>query len=148
MTLKERLKEDIKEAMKAKDALRLSTLRLLTSAIKYKEIEAHKELDDEGVMDVMNTAVKQRRDSIEQYEKAGRTDLAEQEKAELAIIQTYMPEQLGRDQIEALVKEAAAEVGAAGPKDMGKLMKALMPKVKGRADGKLVNEVVKAVLGG
>ncbi|MBI5190335.1 MAG: GatB/YqeY domain-containing protein [Nitrospirae bacterium] len=148
MTLKERLKEDIKEAMKAKDALRLSTLRLLTSAIKYKEIEAHKELDDEGVTDVMGTAVKQRRDSIEQYEKAGRTDLAEQEKAELAIIQAYMPEQLGRDQIEAIVKEAAAEVGAAGPKDMGKLMKALMPRLKGKADGKLVNEAVKAILGG
>lgn len=148
MTLKERLREDVKEAMKAKETLRLSTLRLLNSAIKNKEIDTRKELDDAGVMDIMATAVKQRRDSIEQYSKAGRTDLADQESAELAIIQAYMPEQLGQEQIDALVRETAAEVGAEGPKDMGKLMKALMPKVKGRADGKVVGEVVKAVLGG
>ena len=148
MSLKERLKTALIDAMKAKDAGRVSTIRLLNSTIKYKEIEAKGELDDEGVIAVMATAVKQRRESIEQYEKANRQDLADKEKAELVIIQGFMPQQMGRDEVAALVKEAVTETGAAGPKDMGKVMKALMSKVKGRADGKLVNELVKEILGG
>ena len=148
MSLKERLKEELKVAMKARDELKVSTIRLVNSVIKNKEIDTRKELDDEAVLAVLSTSAKQRRESIEQYEKAGRTDLADKEKAELAILQTFMPEQLGSEEIEKLVREAAAETGAAGPKDMGKLMKALMPKVKGKADGKLVNEIVKGVLGG
>jgi len=147
MALKEKLKADLVVAMKAKDAERVSTIRLLTSAIKNKEIDSRKELDDEGVLAVLSTAVKQRRDSIEQFEKAGRTDLSDKEKAELEIIQAYMPQELGRDEIAAFVKEAVSETGASGAKDMGKVMKALMPKVKGRADGKLVNELVKEILG-
>ena len=105
-------------------------------------------MDDEGVLSVLSTSAKQRRESIEQYEKAGRQDLVDKEKAELEVIQSYMPQQMGRGEIEALVKDAVAESGAKGPSDMGKVMKVLMPKVKGRADGKLVNEVVKEALGG
>jgi uncharacterized protein YqeY len=147
MSLKERLQSELKEAMKARDAVKVSTLRLIGSLIKYKEIEARKELDDEGVLAVLTTAVKQRRESIELYEKGNRPDLADKEKAELAIIQGYMPAQLGRDEVAALVREAIAETGASGARDMGKVMKALMPKVKGKADGKLVNELVKELLG-
>ncbi len=147
MSLKERLQAELKEAMKARDSVKVSTLRLLGSLIKYKEIDAKKDLDDEGVLAVLSTAVKQRRESIEQFEKGNRPDLADKERAELAIIQGYMPAQLGRDEVAALVKETIAETGAAGAKDMGKVMKALMPKVKGKADGKLVNELVKELLG-
>jgi uncharacterized protein YqeY len=148
MTLKERLKAELTEAMKARDALKVSTLRLVVSTIKNREIDARKDLDDEGVLAVLSTAVKQRRESIEQFEKAGRTDLSDKEKAELVIIQTYMPQQMGKDEVIALVKEAVAETGASGPADMGKVMKALMPKVKGKADGRLVNDLVKEALGG
>jgi len=147
MTLKERFSADLKDAMRAHEEVRLSTLRLLSSSIKYKEIEERKPLDDEAVLSVLATAAKQRRESIEQYEKAGRQDLADKEKAELAVIQGYMPTQLGPDEVRAVVAEAIAETGAAGAKDMGKVMKALMPKVKGKADGKLVNEIVKELLG-
>ena len=147
MSLKERISAELKEAMKARDAVKVSTLRLVNSSIKNREIDERKELDDEGVLAVLGTAVKQRRESIEQYEKAGRTDLSEKEKAELAVIQTYMPAQMDRAEVEAAVKEAIAETGASGQKDMGKVMKALMPKVKGKADGRLVNELVKEMLG-
>ena len=148
MSLKETLRSDMIAAMKAKDAPRLSTLRLLINTIKNKEIDTRTEIDEDAVLGVLSSAVKQRRDSIDQFEKAGRTDLSDKEKAELAIIQEYMPQQMGKDEILAAVKEAVAESGASGPNDMGKVMKALMPKVKGKADGKLVNELVKEVLGG
>ena len=148
MTLKERLNADMKEALKAHDAARLSTIRMVISAVRNKEIDSRKDMDDEGVLSVLATSAKQRRESIEQYEKAGRQDLVDKEKAELEVIQSYMPRQMGREEIEALVKDAVAESGAKGPGDMGKVMKVLMPKVKGRADGKLVNEVVKEALGG
>jgi uncharacterized protein YqeY len=148
VTLKERLNADMKEALKAHDSARLSTIRMIISAVRNKEIDARKDMDDEGVLSVLSTSAKQRRESIEQYEKAGRQDLVDKEKAELEVIMSYMPQQMGRKEIEALVRDAVAESGAAGPADMGKVMKVLMPKVKGRADGKLVNEVVKAALGG
>jgi len=148
VTLKERLTADMKEALKAHDAARLSTIRMVFSAVRNKEIDSRKDMDDEGVLSVLATSAKQRRESIEQYEKAGRQDLVDKEKAELEVIRSYMPQQMGREEIEALVKDAVAESGAKGPGDMGKVMKVLMPKVKGRADGKLVNEVVKAALGG
>jgi uncharacterized protein YqeY len=147
VTLKERLNADMKEALKAHDSARLSTIRMIISAVRNKEIDARKDMDDEGVLSVLSTSAKQRRESIEQYEKAGRQDLVDKEKAELEVIMSYMPQQMGREEIEALVRDAVAESGAAGPADMGKVMKVLMPKVKGRADGKLVNEVVKAALG-
>ena len=132
MTLKERLNADMKEALKAHDADRLSTIRMVFSAVRNKEIDSRKDLDDEGILAVLATAAKQRRESIEQYEKAGRQDLVDKEKAELEVIMSYMPRQMSRDEIEALVKEAMAESGATGPADMGKVMKVLMPKVKGR----------------
>jgi uncharacterized protein YqeY len=147
VTLKERLNQDMKEALKAHDSARLSAIRMIISAVRNKEIDARKDMDDEGVLSVLSTSAKQRRESIEQYEKAGRQDLVDKEKAELEVIMSYMPQQMGREEIEALVRDAVAESGAAGPADMGKVMKVLMPKVKGRADGKLVNEVVKAALG-
>lgn len=147
MSLKERMQRELKEAMKAHDELKVSTLRLLSSAIKNKEIDERKPLDDEGLLAILSTAAKQRRESIEQYEKGGRQDLADKEKAELAIIQGYLPQQLSKDEVAAVIKETIAETGAAGAKDMGKVMKALMPKVKGKADGKLVNELVKELLG-
>ena len=147
MSLKERMQTELKEAMKAHDELKVSTLRLLSSAIKNKEIDERKPLDDEGLLAILSTAAKQRRESIEQYEKGGRQDLADKEKAELAIIQGYLPQQLSKEEVAALIKETIAETGAAGAKDMGKVMKALMPKVKGKADGKLVNELVKELLG-
>jgi len=148
MSLKETIKSDIIAAMKAKDALKLSTLRLLINTVRNREIDSRTELDEDGVLGVLTSAVKQRRESITQFEGAGRTDLADKEKAELAIIQGYMPQQMGRDEILAAVREAVAGSGAAGPTDMGKVMKVLMPKVKGKADGKLVNELVKEALGG
>ena len=148
MTLKERLNADMKEALKAHDAARLSTIRMVISAVRNKEIDSRKDMDDEGVLSVLATSAKQRRESIEQYEKAGRQDLVDKEKAELEVIISYMPQQMSREEIETLVKDAVAESGAKGPNDMGKVMKVLMPKVKGRADGKLVNEVVKETLGG
>ena len=148
MTLKERLNQDMKEALKAHDAARLSAIRMIISAYRNKEIDSRKDLDDEGILAVLSTAAKQRRESIEQYEKAGRQDLVDKEAAELLVIQSYMPQQMSREEIGALVKEAVSESGAKGLADMGKVMKALMPKVKGRADGKLVNELVKTALGG
>ncbi|HEY3348034.1 MAG TPA: GatB/YqeY domain-containing protein [Nitrospirota bacterium] len=147
MSLKERLSTEYKEAMKARDEIKVSTLRMIISSVKNKEIDSRSELDDEGILAVLTTAAKQRREAIEQYEKGGRQDLADKEKAEMVIIQTFMPTQLGRDEIIALIKESATESGAESSKEMGKLMKVLMPKVKGKADGKLVNELVKEVLG-
>jgi hypothetical protein len=147
VSIKEKLRADLVTAMKARDELKVSTLRLVSSSIKNREIDERKELDDEGVLAVLTTAAKQRRESIDQYEKGGRQDLADKEKAELDIIQEYLPQQLSKEEVAAFIKEAIAETGAAGAKDMGKVMKALMPKVKGKADGKLVNELVKEILG-
>lgn len=148
MSLKERLGEELKAAMKARDNTRISTIRMVNSIIKNREIDGRTTLDDEAVLTVLTSYAKQRRESIEQYEKGGRTDLAEKEKAELDILLTFMPQQMGEAEVEALVIQAVKDTGAAGPKDMGKLMKELMPKVKGKADGKLVNELVKKHLGG
>lgn len=148
MTLKDRLGEELKLAMKARDNTRISTIRMVISVVKNREIDGRTTLDDEGVLAVLTSAAKQRRESIEQFEKGGRTDLADQERAELAIISSFLPEQMGEAEVEALVIQAVKDTGAAGPKDMGKLMKELMPKVKGKADGKLVNELVKKHIGG
>jgi len=148
MSIKERLSEELKLAMKARDNTRISTIRMVVSIIKNREIDGRTTLDDEAALAVLTTYAKQRRDSIEQYEKGGRADLVEKEKAELAIILSFMPEQMGEAEVEALVIQAVKDSGAAGPKDMGKVMKELMPKVKGKADGKLVNELVKKHIGG
>lgn len=148
MSLREAINKDVAVAMKAGEKDRLSTLRMLMSAIKYKEVDAKRQLNDEEVIGVISTLIKQRQDSIEQFRKGGREDLVEKESKEVEVLRGYLPPQLSAEELKALVAATAAEVGAAGPKDMGKLMKALMPKVKGKADGKLVNDLVKEVLGG
>jgi len=146
MSLKERLKADMKEAMKAKDKVRLSTIRMINSLIKNAEIEKRGELTDEEIVQLLMKYAKQRRESIEMYEKGGRQDLVEKEKAELAIVESYLPEQMSEEEIREIVKKAIEEVGAESVKDMGKVMKVVMPKVKGRADGSLVNKIVKELL--
>lgn len=149
MSLKEKLANDMKEAMKAREAgkERLSVIRLVRGAIRQIEIDQKVELDDEGVLAVISKEVKQRRDSIEEFKKGGREDLVAQNEADIAILMEYLPAQLSEAEVKALVDEAVAAVGAKDPKDMGKVMKELMPKVKGKADGKLVNQLVKAAIG-
>jgi uncharacterized protein YqeY len=146
MPLIERIEEDFKSALKSGDRIKTSVLRLLKSALKNKEIELQRPLTDDDCLSVISSQIKQRKDSIEQYEKAGRADLAANEKAELDILTQYLPDQLSQEGIIQLIKETIKETGAKGPKDMGIVMKALMPKIKGRADGKLVNRIVKEVL--
>jgi hypothetical protein len=148
MSTKEKLTEDMKTAMKAKDSARLSTIRMLISVIKNKEIDLRHELTDEEVSAVISTSVKQRRDSIEQFTTGGRQDLVEKEEAEVAVLLSYLPQQLSEEEIRDIVKSAIAETSATSGKDMGKVMKVIMPKTKGKADGALVNKVVKELLGG
>lgn len=148
MSLKEQLTEDMKQAMKAKEAgkLRLSVIRMVRSAIKNVEIDSKKELAEEGVLDIVSKEVKMRRDSMEEFRKANRQDLVDQLEQEIAILLPYLPQQLTEAEVRALVSEAVAASGATTPKDMGKVMALLMPKVKGRADGKLVNNIVRESL--
>ena len=147
MSLKERITGDVKDAMRAKDKPRLGTLRLITAAIKQKEVDERIELDDTQVLTLLDKMCKQRRESISQFEKAGRDDLIAQENAELDIITTYLPEQLGEAEIAALIDEAMAATGAASIKDMGKVMGQLKPKLQGRADMGAVSGMIKAKLG-
>lgn len=149
MSLLERLTADMKEAMKAKEAgkVRLSTIRMAKSAIKNAEIEKKRELTEEEIIEVIAREVKQRRDAMEEYRKAGREDIVQQLEAEVAVLLPYLPEQLDETQLRQLIQEAIAATGAQGPKEMGKVMGYLMPKIKGRADGKLVNQLVKEYLG-
>ena len=148
MALREKLDEDLKSAMRAKDSLRMNTVRALKSAVKYREIELMKPLDDAGILGVVATEIKRRRDSVEQYRAGNRADLADKEEAEIKILQEFLPQQLTAAEVEAKVVEAIAKVGAQGPKDMGAVMKALLPDVQGRADGKVVSELVKQRLAG
>jgi uncharacterized protein YqeY len=148
MSLNEKVGADITSAMKAKDAGRLSALRMLKAAIMNKGVEKGRDLEDAEVLQVVSSLVKQRRDSIEQFAKAGRTDLVEKESAEIAVLEAYLPPAATADEIEAAVSAAIAETGAASPKDMGKVMKAVMPMLAGKnADGKAVNEAVRRKLG-
>jgi uncharacterized protein len=146
MALKEQLDADMKAAMRDKDTLKLSTVRMLKSAIKYREIELMKPLDDAGVTGVISSEIKRRRDSVEQYRAGNRQDLVDKEEAEIRILQGWLPAQLTQDELQALVDEAVKKVGAQGPKDMGAVMKELSPKVQGRAEGRTVSELVKARL--
>jgi uncharacterized protein YqeY len=148
MALREKLDEDLKSAMRAKDSLRMNTVRGLKSAIKYREIELMKPLDDAGILGVVATEIKRRRDSVDQYRAGNRPDLADKEEAEIKILQEFLPQQLTPAEVEAKVTEVIARVGAQGPKDMGAVMKALLPEVQGRADGKVVSELVKQRLAG
>ena len=148
MALKERIDADLKAAMKDKDAARLSVVRMLKSAIKYREIELMKPLDDAGVLGVVSSEIKRRKDSIEQYRAGNRQDLADKEEAEAKLLAAYLPAQLSAEELAAKVDDAIASTGAKGPKDMGAVMKALLPDVQGKADGKAVSELVKARLAG
>ncbi len=148
MTLKERITEDMKAAMRAKDSQRLGAIRLLTAAIKQKEVDERVALDDAAVVGIVDKLLKQRRDSIEAFEKAGRQDLADQEKAEAAVLQAYLPARLSAEEIAAEVKAIVAEVGAKGPADMGKVMGAAKQRLAGKADMGQVSAAVKAALAG
>ncbi len=148
MALKEQLDQDLKAAMRDKDTLKLSVVRMLKSAVKYREIELMKPLDDAGVQGVIASEIKRRRDSVEQYKAGNRQDLAEKEDAEIKILQAWLPQQLTEDELRARVEAAIAQTNAKGPKDMGAVMKALLPEVQGRAEGKTVSDLVKARLSG
>jgi hypothetical protein len=144
--LKERINEDVKSAMRARDRVRLGVLRLILAAIKQKEVDERIELDDVQVMAVLEKLSKQHRDSIEQFEKAGRTDLVEKERFELDLARSYLPQQLDEKELADLVAAAIAECGAGSARDMGKVMARLKPKVQGRADMGKVGALVKARL--
>jgi uncharacterized protein YqeY len=146
MSLKVRINDDMKAAMRARETERLGTIRLLLAAIKQREVDDRVELDDAGITAVIDKMIKQRKDSIAQFETAGRADLVEKEQAELAVLSAYMPEQLSDAEIAAEVQAAVAQVGAAGPQDMGKVMGVLKPKLAGRADMTAVSAQVKAAL--
>ncbi len=148
MTLKSQIQEDVKNAMRARDKERLGALRLLSAAIKQIEVDTREELDDAGVLAVLDKMSKQRRESLEQYEKAGREDLAAKERFELEVIANYLPEPLSDAEVQALVDQAIASTGAAGMQDMGKVMGLLKPQVQGRADMKALSGLVRARLTG
>ena len=148
MGLKERIREDMQKAAKERDSLALSALRMAIAAITNKEIEARGELPDEAVLKILGTMVKQRRESIELYLKGNRRDLADKEAGEIAVLEAYLPRGLSAAEVEALAREAIEAAGAKGPGDIGRVMKDLMPKVAGRADGKVVNEAVRRLLTG
>jgi hypothetical protein len=147
MSLRERITEDMKAAMRAKDVPRLSAIRLLQAAIKQREVDERIELDDAQVVAVIEKMLKQRRDSISQYEAAKRNDLADVEKFEVSVLQAYMPQALSDAEVEQMVVDAIATSGAAGVKDMGKVMAAVKPQVAGRADMGKVSSLIKAKLG-
>jgi len=133
--------------MRARDELKTSVLRLLLSAVNYAEIAQQKKLDDGGILQVIQKEIKQRRESIEAFEKGNRPELAAKEKAEMAMLQAYVPAQMSRDEIVTVVQQVLAEVGAKGPGDKGKVMQKLMPQVRGKADGNEVNAIVTELLG-
>ena len=148
MSLNDKVSADITAAMKAKNAPRLSALRMLKAAMMNKGVEKGRDLEDAEVLQVVSSLVKQRRDSIEQFSKAGRTDLVQKETAEMAVLEAYLPPSATSAEIDAAVSAAIAETGASSPKDMGKVMKAVMPMLAGKnADGKAVNEAVRRTLG-
>ena len=148
MQLIDKVNTQITAAMKAKDALRLSTLRMMKAAMVNKGVEKGRDLEDAEVLQVVSSLVKQRRDSVEQFSQAGRTDLAEKEQSEIAVLEEYLPPAATAEEIDAAVAAAVTETGAASPKDIGKVMKAVMPKLAGKnADGRTINESVRRKLG-
>ncbi|WP_053957569.1 GatB/YqeY domain-containing protein [Inediibacterium massiliense] len=146
MLLKERLMADLKEAMKEKDKMKKSVVTMLRSAIKQYEIDHKVELDDESILDIISKQVKQKKDAIDEFAKGDRQDLVDEAKAEIDILMGYLPEQLTKEELSQIVSQVIDEVGANSMKDMGKIMSAIMPKVKGRADGKTINQIVKQFL--
>ena len=146
MTLKEQITEDMKSAMRAKEAERLGTIRLLLAAIKQREVDERITVDDAGIIAIIEKLIKQRKDSIEQFQKAGRTDLVDQESKELAILQAYMPAQLSAVEVQSAIQKVIADLGASGPQDMGKVIGALKAQLAGKADMGMVSGLVKAAL--
>lgn len=146
MTLLARFDEDLKRAMKASESTKVSVLRMLKAALKNRQIEEGRELTDDETIKVVLNLVKRGRDSVEQFSKAGRADLAKKEEDEIAVLQSYLPEQLGSEDLDRIIKEAIRESSAMSAQDMGKVMRILMPKIKGIADGKYVNNRVKELL--
>ena len=147
MTIKDQLKEDLKSAMREKDTIRKNVVQLIKAGILQVEKDKKITLDDEGVLDVIAKQLKQRRDSLPDYEKSGRDDLIAQLKREMELLMEYLPAQLSHDELIVIVKEAIAKTGASTVKDMGKIMKAVMPQTKGRADGKEINAIARELLG-
>ena len=148
MALREQLNEDMKTAMKARDAEKLGAVRLLLAAVKQREVDERITLDDAGVISVIEKMIKQRKDSISQYEKAARQDLADKEKFEIGVLEAYMPQQLSAAEVDAIVAQAVAESGAKSPADMGKVMALVKPRLAGRADMGKVSALVKGRLTG
>ncbi len=145
-SIKSKIDQDIKEALKAGNNLKLAVLRMLKSEIKYKEIDKGSELSDDEVISVLSSSVKKRKESIEQFGKGGRDDLVSREKTELEVVMGYMPEQLTEDKLSRIIQLAIQETNATGSSDVGKVMKSIMPQVKGKADGKLINQLVTSQL--
>ncbi len=148
MSLKDQITEDMKTAMRARDSARLGTIRLLQAAMKHKEVDERITLDDTAVVGIVDKLIKQRKDSIAAFTQAGRQDLADKENAELLVLQAYLPARLSADEIAEAVKAIVAELGAAGPGDMGKVMGAVKTRLAGKADMSQVSAAVKAVLAG
>ena len=146
MSLKERLADDLKSAMKNKNIVRKNVVQMVRAAILQVEKDNKITLDDDGVLDVIAKQMKQRRDALPDYEKSGRDELIAELKAEMDVLKEYLPEQLTKDELYAIVKEAVEATGASSMKDMGKIMATVMPKTKGRADGKMINEIAKELL--
>jgi uncharacterized protein len=148
MSIKDKLMQDLQDAMRSGDELRKSTIRMARAAIKNAEISRMAELDDPSVQDVLRKEIKQRRESAEEYARAGRTDLADKETAEAVLLEGYVPQAMSEEEIAAEVRDLIAQLGASGPKDMSKVMPAAMSRLKGRADGRTVNQVVTRLLSG
>ena len=146
MSLSERLNENMKQAMRDKDKFKLSTIRMVRSTIKNLEIDLKRDVNDEEVLDILSREIKQRKDALQEFEKAGRDDLTSNLRAEIEIISEYLPAQLSEEEIKVIVQQTILETGASSKADMGKLVSALLPKVRGRADGKVVNQIVQQLL--
>jgi uncharacterized protein len=146
MELKQTLLSDLKEAMKSKDSLKVNTLRLIVSEIKNREIDLREELGDEAITALLTTQIKKRKEAAGMFEKGGRTDLKEKEENEMAIIQVYLPEQVGEEELKQRIQAVITETGAQGPKDMGKVMKVVVPEFKGKAEGDQIRKIVTDLL--
>jgi len=146
MNLNERLNDDMKQAMKSQEKFKLTTIRMIRAAVKNQEIELKRPLEDDEVLAILSREIKQRKDSLQEFQKAGREDLTANLAAEIDIISVYLPQQLTEEEIKVIVQQTIQETGASSKAEMGKVMSALMPKVKGRADGKLVNQTVQQFL--
>ncbi|SHJ79283.1 GatB/YqeY domain-containing protein [Paramaledivibacter caminithermalis] len=146
MSLKDKLMQDLKSAMKEKNKIKKSVITLIRSAIKQYEVDNRTEINDEGIIELIAKQLKQRKDALEEFKKGNRLDLVEEAKKEIEILLSYLPKQLSEEEVRTIVKETIEELGVQGPKEMGKVMGVLMPKLKGKADGKLVSKIVKELL--